>query len=236
MCTIIHRQRKNKSFKIKEEEDLEMARISFLLGILLIIISVMTACNVSVNKTVKIRDGEKRDSNINTVNGSIIIGENCDIRGKCRTVNGHIEVGSDSRVKELQTINGSIRIDSNTIVKNDVETINGSVTCESGVKISGSINTINGRIKLSNSEVSRNVETINGNITLSDKSIVHGDIIVKKSKGISHRTRSLKIRLSNESVVEGDIIVKDRDIKVEVYLSDGSKVLGQVKNAEVISY
>jgi hypothetical protein len=38
------------------------------------------------------------------------------------------------------------------------------------------------------------------------------------------------------NTIKGDIIVKDRDIQVEVYLSDGSKVLGRVRNAEVIRY
>ena len=45
----------------------------------------------------------------------------------------------------------------------------------------------------------------------------------------------MTIELSGESVVEGDIIVEDRDIEVQVYLLDDSKVLGRVKNAEVIN-
>ena len=58
---------------------------------------------------------------------------------------------------------------------------------------------------------------------------------MKDTKGNSDRHRRLTIELSGESVVEGDIIVEDRDIEVQVYLLDDSKVLGRVKNAEVIN-
>lgn len=213
-----------------------MKRLNLLPYLLLITASIITACNFSVNQTVRIRNGETHRSDFNTINGNIIIGDDCDIRGKCRSVNGNIEVGRNSRVGELQTVNGRISIDSNTIVKRDVESVNGSVTCESGVRVERDINTINGRVKLNNTEVNRDLTTINGNITLADKSIVRGDIIIKDNKGRSKRRRPLEIRLLDESVVEGDIIVKDRDIQVEVYLSDGGKVLGRVRNAEVINY
>lgn len=211
-----------------------MRRSKYFLSLLFCTRIILTACNFSVNQTIHIQDDETKHSSINTVNGNIIIGNRCDIQGKCRSVNGNIDVGHDSRVKELQTVNGGIRIDSDTIVKRDVESVNGSVTCESGVAVKGDISTINGRVKLCNSEVSHDITTINGDITLKEKSIVRGDIVIKDNKGRSKSKRALEIRLSNESVVEGDIIVKDRDIKVEVYLSDGSKVLGRVRNAEVI--
>ena len=41
-------------------------------------------------------------------------------------------------------------------------------------------------------------------------------------------------KLSDGSVVEGDIINNDDRLEVQVILADDSKVLGEIKNAEVI--
>ena len=76
--------------------------------------------------------------------------------------------------------------------------------------------------------------TYNGDIELLRRSVVQGDIIVKRSKGNSHRRRRLKIEIAEESVVEGNLIVKDKYMDVKVILSEGGKVNGRIRNAEVI--
>lgn len=210
-----------------------MKRLPFRTFCILLLAST-AACNFSVNRTVRIEDGESHRGSINTVNGAIIIGDRCEVRGNCRSVNGRITVGRKSQVQELQTVNGAIRIDKEVTVGRDVDSVNGSITCESGVNVAGSINSINGRIRVYGTVVERDITTINGNITLSDRSRVKGDIIVKDNKGSSGRPRRLKIRLEDRSLVEGDIIVRDEDIEVEVILTRGSKVLGRIENAEVI--
>ena len=79
-----------------------------------------------------------------------------------------------------------------------------------------------------------NIKTYNGNISLKDKCVIYGDILIKRSKGKSDRRRNFKIRLSDNSVVGGDIIVRDDRMNVTVYISDGGKVKGKIKNAEIV--
>lgn len=194
----------------------------------------LVACNFQVNKTIEIDDGETVNNSLNTVNGNILIGNDCVVKGSSRTVNGRIEVGRNSEVEDLQCVNGSIRLEKEARVRGDIETVNGSVDCEAGVKIDGDINSINGSVDLVNTTIRRNLTTLNGSISLLDKSSIGGDIIVKENKGSSSHRQRLKIRISEDSVVEGDIDVRDRDIEVTVYLSKGGKVNGKIKNAEVV--
>ena len=79
-----------------------------------------------------------------------------------------------------------------------------------------------------------NLITINGNITLERQSKVKGDIVIRsRSKDSEPKKESLVIRLSGSSVVEGDIINNDDRCQVQVIIADDSKVLGEIKNAEV---
>ncbi|NIR48755.1 hypothetical protein GWO43_09990 [candidate division KSB1 bacterium] len=211
-----------------------MKRRIYVAGLVSSVLLMLTSCNLSINKTVRVRDGETRNSGINTVNGGIIIGDNCEVRGDCHSVNGKIDVGRNSKVEELQTVNGGIRIDEGSMVYGSLESVNGSVTCDAGVTVEDEINTINGKIRLYNTRVEENITTINGDISLKEKSVVVGDIIIKDSKGTSGDRRRLRITLEGESVVEGDIMVKEADIDVEVILSGDSKVMGRIENAEVI--
>ena len=61
-----------------------------------------------------------------------------------------------------------------------------------------------------------------------------GNIIIEEEWGDSERRKRLDISISNNSLVKGDIIVENDDIIVKVYLSEGGKVLGRIKNAEII--
>ncbi|MDZ7261275.1 MAG: hypothetical protein ONB05_04115 [candidate division KSB1 bacterium] len=200
----------------------------------LITVLCLFGCNVSVNKTIYIPDGEIVHDSQNTVNGNIIIGSDCKVYGTCRSVNGTIEVGSRSKIRDLQTVNGTIRIGKEVTVRRDVESVNGSVTCEPGVMIEGDITTVNGSMELANTTVKRDITTYHGNITLRDKSTLRGNIIVKRGKGSSEGRRRLRIKITEESVVEGNIMVRDRRMEVKVYLSSGGKVNGRIENAEVI--
>ena len=206
----------------------------YYISLLLIYVIFIAGCNLSVNKTVHIKDGETVSRSLNSVNGGIIIGSNCRIDGNCRSVNGSIEVGSDSEVQSLETVNGRIEIGEAVNVDGNVKSINGGVTCDAGVGIDGYITSINGSIDLRKTTVEQDLNTYNGDITLMDRCLIHGDIIIKKSKGNSDKIRRLKIKITDNSVVEGDIVVKDRDVEVKVYLSQGGKVNGKIENAEII--
>jgi cytoskeletal protein CcmA (bactofilin family) len=83
--------------------------------------------------------------------------------------------------------------------------------------------------------VKGDITTHTGDIILQDKSIVGGDITIKRSHNRKRRHRTLDIKISDGSVVKGDIIVKDDDLKVKVFLSGGGKVEGTIANAEVVN-
>ncbi|UCH98437.1 MAG: hypothetical protein JSV88_16770 [Candidatus Aminicenantes bacterium] len=227
---------------------------SHVFAIILISGLVFAGCNVGVNRSIHIRDGETVNSGASTVNGSITVGNNCTIRGNCNTVNGRIKVGSDSEVRSLKTVNSGITVGKNTVVEGSIGTVNGSVTCydhvkvdrsistvngsvkcSKGVRIEGSISNVNGNFALKNTAVMGDIKTHTGDITLLDKSIIEGDIIIKRSHSISRRLRTIDITISEGSVVKGDIIVKDDDLEVKVFLSQGGKVDGKVINAEVVN-
>jgi hypothetical protein len=189
-------------------------------------------CDMSVNRSVSIRDGEHSGGQT-SVNGSIRIGSKCTVEGGCRTVNGSILVGDDSQVCDLDTVNGSINMAAGVAVDGNVKTVNGAITCGSGSKIHGRLGTINGRIELKNSEVDEEVSTVNGDILLT-KSLIRGDIIIKGKRGYFSGGHRLEIRIEGGSIVEGGIDVRDPDNEVKVYISKDSLVKGEIKNAQVI--
>lgn len=190
-------------------------------------------CDVSVNRSIYVRDGEHSGGQT-SVNGSIHVGSRCQVDGNCRTVNGSIQVGDDSRVRGLDTVNGRISIAARVVVDGNAKTVNGAINCGSGSKIHGRLTTVNGRIELKNTEVDEEVSTVNGNILLLAKSLVHGDIVIKGSHGHFFDPQRLEIRISDGSRVEGGIIVRDSDVEVKVYLSKDSTVKGEIRNAQVI--
>ncbi|MBC8182741.1 hypothetical protein H8E88_16695 [candidate division KSB1 bacterium] len=201
---------------------------------LLIITVFISSCNVSVNRSIYIDDGETVHKSLNAVNGNIIIGRDCVIKGGCRSVNGRIEIGSNSKVEDLNTVNSRISVAKDVEVKGTIYSVNGSIECRSGVEVSGDVSTVNGSIDLEKTKVFHDITTYNGNITLTDNSLVEGDIFIKKNKGSSKKIRRLKIRIEDASIVEGDIIVKDEDIEVVVYLAGDGKVHGKIKGAEIV--
>lgn len=161
------------------------------------------------------------------------MGSNCEVRS-LKTVNSGVKVGKDSIVDgDIGTVNGSVSCAEGVKVDGEIATINGPVTCDSGVKVGGEITNINGHITLHNTIVKDDVKTYTGDITLEDKSVVEGDIVIRRNRG-SRKHRTLKIRIANGSIVKGDVIVRDDDLEVTVYLSGGGKVEGKIHDAEVV--
>ena len=124
----------------------------------------IAGCDVEVNKPIRVKDGESRDHDLVTVNGSIIIGRDCHIDGTCRTVNGGIEVGKSSHISDLHSINGNIYIEQDVIIQHDVETINGTVRILTGTEIGQDVITVNGRLELSGVTVGRDIASQAGDI------------------------------------------------------------------------
>ena len=197
---------------------------------LVTLLSLVTISCVSI----RVEDGATRGGSLTSVNSGITIGSASTVTGESRSVNGSITVGNDSEVGALHTVNGSIRIGSNTRVDGNASTINGKIRCKSGSQIDGTLSTINGAITLTETTVTGNLETINGNITLERRSRVHGDIVISRKPGSDQRPREpLLIKLSGNSVVEGNIVNKDDRFEVQVIITDDSRVLGEIRNAEI---
>jgi len=190
-------------------------------------------CDASVNRSIHVGDGE-RSGGLNSVNGSIHVGSNCQVDGNCHTVNGRIDVGGGSRVQGLETVNGRLRLGANVVVDGHAGTVNGAIESGSGSKVHGRLSTVNGRIELSGTEVDEEISTVNGDILLQEKSVVHGGIVIKGNHGNFFGHNRLEIRISGGSTVEGGILVRDDDIEVKVYLSKDSTVKGEIKNAQVV--
>lgn len=207
-----------------------MQRISALFTFLLF----LSACTASVNETVYVNDGEVRDKDINSINGGIIIGENCKVYGNCRAVNGTIKVGKNSIVAGLQSVNGQIKVEEKSMVKGNISAVNGRVTLGTGVQLNGELSTINGDIELDQTMVAKNIETVNGDIYLLNGSIVEGDIKIKGKSKWSGDKRKIDIYLREGSQVKGNIETDDENISVKVHVSGESKILGDVINAEIV--
>jgi len=210
---------------------------------------VLAGCGI--NQTIRVADGEILDSGRSTVNGSVIIGADCQVHGSCRTVNGRVTVGAGSKVGGLQTVNGSIRLDESVSVTGDlatvngsislanhvsvggeVETVNGSLTIGTGGSVTADVSTVNGSIQVTTSEIGGDVVTTNGNVSLLDHTQVAGDIVVE---GKPPRNREpLEILITGDSVVQGDIIVRHPNRKVQVFLTEGGRVEGEIHDAEVV--
>ncbi len=194
---------------------------------------VLCGCSVAVNRNVTLGDGKTVRSSHHTVNGSIAVGAHCDVRATCESVNGGITIGPDSRTRTLQTVNGSIDVGERVIVRGNINSVNGSIRCQSGVEIERGIASVNGTVELAGTTAARDIKIYNADVMLRDKSLVKGNIIVKRHDDESERPERLEIRVADGSVVNGDIIVQDPDVDVAVYLLNGGTVQGQIEGAAV---
>jgi len=202
--------------------------------IALFLLFTVISCNVRINKSIHIPDGKSVSHSLNTVNGSIYIGSDCRIKGDSRSINGKIQVGRNSEISDLEAINGSISLDNDVVVHGSIKSVNGSIRCERGCNIYYDIYTINGDIDIYNTTVGDDIKTINGDISLLDNSVVENNIIIKRKTGTSDYHHTITITVTEGSIVKGDILVHTDKRKVRVVLSEGGKVLGNIKNAEVI--
>lgn len=205
-------------------------------SLLIIITHLLFSCDFSVNESYHLRDGEKRNKGLNTVNGTIDIGKNCLVRGTCRTVNGKISVGRNSIIKEIQTVNGQIEIGENVSIRRDIKAVTSEIDCARGSNISGGIFTINAQIRLRGCRVKEDIEVIAGKIELLRGSEIHGSIIGGKSG--SHyefdTPPKLDIYISSGSVIDGDIDIRQDKLKAQVFIAPGGRVLGEIHGAQVI--
>jgi predicted acyltransferase (DUF342 family) len=202
--------------------------------LVLIPVIILLGCNASINESFYLDDGETKKGDVLCINGSINIGNDCTVIGGCKAVNGSIKIGQNSTVEDIQSVNGPVYINENSIIKGDVTAVNGEIETDRGVRILGEVTSVNGNISLINTKVSQNIETENGDITLSDSSIAEGDILINGKSKWSDEKRRIEIRLEKGAQVQGNIEVEDERIDVTIFLSSDSKILGDVVNAEIV--
>jgi len=164
----------------------------------------LTGCDGSVFGSVVIADGTQNAEASQTVNGSISVGNDVTVTsGTFRTVNGSavvgqrstvpgisvvngaIRIGEDSRTGELETVNGAIVLSERVQASSNVQTVNGEVRASTGADIQGSVRAVNGRIALDGVAVRGNIENVNGGVVLSGATVVEGDLIVRRTQGLS---------------------------------------------------
>jgi len=219
-----------------------VTKTTFTVGLLILLMAV-PALAATVNKSIRIADGEE-SGGATSVNGSITVGDNAVVTGGLTTVNGKIIVDSGASIERAKTVNGGLRLSDN-VKAEDLTTVNGSMTVGEnssidgeitgvngrielarGVTVSQGISTVNGRIDLTNVEVGGNIETVNGDIELAEGSVVMGDIVVEKPDGWNwgkEKSRKPRIVIGPGSRVEGMI---ELEREVDLFISESAEVGG----------
>ena len=196
--------------------------------------------SAAVNKSLRVGDGESA-SGQSTVNGSIMIGNAAIVDGKLNTVNGSIKVGDDVRFESADTVNGSIVVGRGASA-DSIDSVNGKITLGDGASIRGSLEAVNGAIRvgpgssvghdvenvngelsLQGTDVGGDLSTVSGDITVTDGSVVRGDIVVRKPTGWGWggKRRTPKVIIGPNSQVLGRIHAKR---EIELFISDSATV------------
>ncbi len=197
----------------------------------------------SINKSIRIEDGATADGassvngsvtvgmsavvtgNVDTVNGTIRIGDNAQIE-RASTVNGSLRVGSNVTTRGLETVNGAIRVQGGTTIDGSVEAVNGSIELGKSTRVSDGVQNVNGEIELKGAEVGGNLETVNGDVELSDGAILRGSLKIEKPNSWgwnNKKNRKPRVIIGPGSVVEGTI---ELEREVDLYISESARVGG----------
>jgi len=198
--------------------------------LIVLILATVSVGKTTINKPIHVRQGTTESESFRSVNGSITIAKESNIRGNCSTVNGSINIHESSVTGTLSTVNGALCIEKNCKIQGKVKSGNGAIKVKDGSILTGDISTINGSVNLTGTNAQDNIETINGSIYLSKGTILKGDIIIRDAKNNNQRDLDIVI---DGSTIEGNIINKNDDMRVHVYLKSGGKVLGEIRNAQV---
>lgn len=170
----------------------------------------------TVNGSIRVESGVTAAA-VETVNGSVTVADNATL-DSAETVNGTISIGENSTVKKgLESVSGTIRVGAGTRVGGGIETVNGSVFL-THAQVAESIESVNGSISLQASKVQGNLELTNGNILVGRDSLVHGDIIVRKSSGIFSwfgKSKPPKVTIEAGATVEGRLVF-EREVQLSV--------------------
>jgi hypothetical protein len=190
---------------------------------LLSLLIIAPAYAANMNRSITIGDGMETDGH-STVNGSISVGADCTIDGSLDTVNGTIRVDENTSVKDVETVNGSIRLASGVSTK-DVGSVNGSIRLGERVTVAGEVTVVNGKISLGKgTKVAHEVSNVNGEIKLDGADVAHDLSTVNGD-----------VTLTDGAIVRGDIIVEkpggwnnSKNREPIIIIGPGSSVLGTI--------
>lgn len=132
------------------------------------------------------------------------------------------------------TINGSIKVGSNSVVGN-LDTVNGSVTVGAATR-TGHVDTVNGGIEFGDDAICGRLDTVNGSVSLGRNAQIHGNI--DTVNGAIHLRSGSKVDGNIDTVngnialtaveVAGDILSVNSDLDMR----EGSVVLGGIHYQE----
>jgi len=216
---------------------------------LIAVLLVAPAHGFNVNKSISVEAGSTTDGH-STVNGSISVGSNAIVNGSLETVNGTIRVDDNVQLHDAETVNGAIRL-GDGITADDVSSVNGSIRIGKGASIGGGISVVNGRIQLGvgstvsddvsnvngemiieGTDIGGDLSTVTGDLMFTNKSVLHGDMIIEEPHGWRWRksTRKPKIVIGPGSKVIGTIHAEQ---EIELYISNSAEVGGVAGKASM---
>ena len=197
----------------------------------------------NVNKDIDIDDGSETQGQ-STVNGDISIGNDVIVSGSLETVNGKIDVGDNSKFRDVSVVNGRIRmgdgitaedvssvngelhIGKSGTISGGVSAVNGKIEVGSGSTVAQDVGNVNGRIEIEGTEISGDLSTVTGNVLLTKNSLLRGDLIVEKPGGWSWNkkdSRKPRIVIGPGSKVLGKIVAEH---EIELFVSDTAEIGG----------
>ena len=74
-----------------------------------------------------------------------------------------------------------------------------------------------------------------GNLEINKKSIIRGSLIIDNDNQIPEKLRRVSIALQDSSEIYGNLLNNNPDVRVSVYISEGSKIHGRTRDIEVVS-
>ncbi len=115
----------------------------------------------------------------------------------------------------VESVSGRIAIGAGSRVGGDIEAVNGDITL-TRVELDGGIENVNGTITLQGTRVARGIETVNGDIFIGRDSVVRGDLIVRRPRGISlGRSVPPKVTIESGATVDGRLVF-EREVTLSI--------------------
>jgi hypothetical protein len=107
----------------------------------------------------------------------------------------------------------------------EVTVVNGKISLDEGTKVSGGVSNVNGEISLTAAEVADNLETVNGDVSLLSGSVLRGDLVMEKPRGMGwfRDKRKPRVVIGENAKVMGTLRLER---EVELYISDSAEVGG----------